>query len=581
MKLKLRIHNIKSRLHSFISFFSVNPSITLHFHPSMLSIPQDAIEQCKEAFGFAPKDLQLQVVEHIGRGEDCILIARCGWGKSLVFFLPLVYWSDCIIAVISPLKVLMHEQQKKLEGMGISSISLDGDMELQFDILNQLDSGRYRAVFMTPEFIFSNNSQIMTLWTMNGWKSRLQAVVVDEAHCASTWGNTFRTSYLRLGDLRAKVRPGVAFIAISATLPEETLEDVKKILHLRTAHVINTGNDRSNIRLEVRHLPRSRFAGFNFLTDFEKTIVYVESRLKTMEICDYLRTLVPSADWSKISPYHALIDEETKGAIMDEFKQGRIRILVATEAAGLGCDIPDISRVVQFKCPMDLMTLVQRLGRAARNPELQGLGILLVPHSFQAAKCPNPDLVRYITSEGCRRKVLNEAFGNEDILVENCCDVCHPAQEIPQDNVFKDHVERAPRAPARSPEQKDKAKTKIREWRSMVFHREYEPRCDYFTEGLVLSDDAVEKLGEAFSKVSAAESIQTITSWTLLTRELEDELASILKQYNEEIESQLALDKPKKNRKRARTQEVSKPQFGFRNSTAKDFVGSTGKRGRR
>jgi hypothetical protein len=90
--------------------YRASPALVEHIMPlqenltdrGVLTVPHDAIQQCKDAFGFAPKDLQLRVVEHIGRGEDCILIARCGWGKSLVYFLPLVLWRDCIIIVISP-----------------------------------------------------------------------------------------------------------------------------------------------------------------------------------------------------------------------------------------------------------------------------------------------------------------------------------------------------------------------------------------------------------------------------------------------------------------------------------------------
>lgn len=556
----------------------------------MLSIPHDAIEQCREVFGFPPKDLQLQVVGHIGRGEDCILIARCGWGKTLVYFLPLVFWNNCIIVVISPLKVLMHEQLKKLQAVGISSISLDGDMVFHSDLVEQLASGRYRAVFMTPEFIFCKNSRVMDLWTMDGWQSRLQAVVIDEAHCVSTWGTTFRESYIRLGELRAKVRPGVAFVAVSATLPNGILEDLKRILYFRTHHLINTGNDRPNIRLEVRQLPRYHLGGLNFLKDLEKSIVYLETRARTVEAYDYLRTVIHPSDWGKISSYHALLDSDSKDEIMEKFKQGDIRLLLATEAAGLGCDIPDISRVVQFNCPKDLPTLVQRLGRAARNLQIEGVGILLVPRPFLTAKCSDPDLVRYITSKECRRKVLNEVFENDNVLVEDCCDICHPIQEPLPVNTFLDvTAEFTTMAPERSPEQKAAARTKIQEWRSAVFLREYRPRCDYFTEDLVLPDDAVEQLVEAIETVSTAESIQSITSWTFLREELADDLARTLRQFNEEIEQQSRLREGNDvvNRTSSRedqvvqaTRNVSKRQLEFIHTTVMDFSDRNNKRGR-
>jgi superfamily II DNA helicase RecQ len=235
----------------------------------------------------------------------------------------------------------MHEQQQKLQDIGISSICLDRDMEFEHNLLDQLDDGKYKAVFTTPEFIFCEDSRATSLWSRVEWIQRLRAVIVDEAHCVATWGRTFRKSYLRLGDLRANVHPQTAFVAISATLPTKILEDVKRILHFRTPHIINTGNDRSNIRLEVRYLKKTRLATLDFLTDFEKTIVYLEARKETMAAFNNMKTLVSADDLSKIASYHALLSSETKDNIMRRFKQGNTKLLFATEAAGLGCDIPD------------------------------------------------------------------------------------------------------------------------------------------------------------------------------------------------------------------------------------------------
>jgi superfamily II DNA helicase RecQ len=166
----------------------------------------------------------------------------------------------------------MHEQQQKLQDLGISSICLDGDMDLQYNLLDQLDKGIYRAIFTTPEFIFHEDSRVADLWSRVGWMRRLQAVVVDEAHCVTTWGRTFRKRYLRLGDLRAKVHPQTAFVAVSATLPAKILEDVKRILHFRTHSIYNTGNDRPNIRLEVNYFKKTRLVTLDFLTDLRNPL---------------------------------------------------------------------------------------------------------------------------------------------------------------------------------------------------------------------------------------------------------------------------------------------------------------------
>jgi hypothetical protein len=252
---------------------------------------------------------------------------------------------------------------------------------------------------------------------------------------------------------------------------------------------------------------------------------------------------VNANDVSKISPYHALMDRDIKDRIMRRFKQGDIKLLFATEAAGLGCDIPDIKRVIQFGYPDDLPTLVQRLGRAVRSSGLEGVGVLFVPKPSQSTKVIDPDLSRYITTTECRRRVLNNVFNNDHVLVEDCCDNCHPIQGTLQDTIVVDRTPgHALRAPIRSLEQKEIAKTKICEWRTMVFQRDYEPRCAFYTEDLVLSDDAVDKLADGFAKVKTGESIQLISSWTLLRKQLAHELAEILVKYNEEIEGQIHFD---------------------------------------
>lgn len=276
----------------------------------VLTIPDDAVQQCIGVFGFAPKDLQLQVVEHIVRGEDCVLIARCGWGRSLVYFLSLVLWRNCIILMISPLKVLMHEQRQKLQDMCVSSIGLDRDMDFEYNLLDQLDAGKYRAIFTTPEFIFCKDSRAAGLWTRVEWIRRLRAVVVDGVHCVTSWGSTFRKSCLLLGDLRANVHPPTAFVAVSATLPTKILEDAKGILHFRMPHIINTGNDRSNIWLEVRYFKKTRLTTLDFLTDDcllrDSKRGHSGAQLSA-KTCGYRR---PKQD----HPYHALMDSEARTA---------------------------------------------------------------------------------------------------------------------------------------------------------------------------------------------------------------------------------------------------------------------------
>jgi superfamily II DNA helicase RecQ len=183
-----------------INLFSSRPQ-SLYAAPvtlmAILSLPADHQEQCHVVFKVFAKEVQLMVVMHIGRSEDCILIAGCGWGKSLVYFLPLALWRDRTIVVVSPLLALMHEQQEKLQAYGFKSICLDGSQELDARLLRRLDNGEFRAVFMTPETILSigkSSGRGVTpmdrLRGMSGWRHRLQAIVIDETHCVSSWART-------------------------------------------------------------------------------------------------------------------------------------------------------------------------------------------------------------------------------------------------------------------------------------------------------------------------------------------------------------------------------------------------------
>ncbi|KAI7822050.1 P-loop containing nucleoside triphosphate hydrolase protein, partial [Gamsiella multidivaricata] len=356
--------------------------------PIILSYPENGDERCETIFGFTPKPEQRMVAEHIGRGEDCILIAGCGWGKTLAYFLPLILWENRVIVIISPLVALMEEQHRKLQAVNISSIPIHSGRQLPHNLEDELINGKYRAVFMSPETVFTS-VRFELLWNEAAWRSRVQAVVIDEAHCISTWGPEFRKDYSRIGDLRSRLPPGTAFVAVSATLHGQILQDVRRSFHYGSdVTVIKANTDRQNVRYEVRvsNDSRSCHEDLEFLLDFKKTIVYFDKMNDMMAVYRHLRIKAeasqPSLRQSDIIAYfNADLKTETKELYMLKFKRGEIRILLSTEAAGMGCDISDILRVVQFRFPNNITVLAQRLGRAARDPSLQGLGILIYPRT--------------------------------------------------------------------------------------------------------------------------------------------------------------------------------------------------------
>ncbi|KAI8597258.1 P-loop containing nucleoside triphosphate hydrolase protein, partial [Dissophora ornata] len=200
--------------------------------------------------------------------------------------------------------------------------------------------------------------------------------VIDEAHCIGT--GKFRKDCNLLGQLRALVPFTTPFLAVSATLPPSLLSNVTNTLYFKNPRIINVGNDRINIKYKVIQLKNSRtlLQDLDFLNDMVKTIVYFRTMGAAEDTAEIVRTLVGD---DKVAVYRSMVSDDTVATCIQKFKNGSIHILVSTDAAGMGCDINDVVRVVQYGYQDNLSSLVQRFGRAARDPSIMGTGILLAP----------------------------------------------------------------------------------------------------------------------------------------------------------------------------------------------------------
>ena len=191
----------------------------------------------------------------------------------------------------------MHEQQKKLEEIyRISSVAIHGDNErLPQELEDRLSNGKYRAVFMTPEMA-NDKDRFPRLWNMHGWKSRLLAIVIDEAHCIHSWGSDFRKTYAQIGDLRAKAPSGVPFIAMSATVPPDVLHTVKTTLHFKDdVTIVKADCDRPNIKYDVRQFPTKKKCILDMVQhymDFAKSIIYFDNVNEMKKVYRYLQKKV-------------------------------------------------------------------------------------------------------------------------------------------------------------------------------------------------------------------------------------------------------------------------------------------------
>ncbi|KAJ3544609.1 hypothetical protein NMY22_g2725 [Coprinellus aureogranulatus] len=283
---------------------------------------------------------------------------------------------------------------------------------------------------------------------------QLVMIVIDEAHCISQWGGDFRKEYSQLDRLKPFFPTHIPFLAVSATLNPAALRDVQNSLgfELDDAFFLNRGNDRPNITMSVQHVrsPTDYEALLPLITTSEesptrpdqlqKTIVFVNS-VKSAQHCKrWIKQHLPENLRGYVDTLHAQRTVGTRRRVMKDYRENRVRILIATEAAGMGADIPDIKLIIQLGVPSSLAVWIQRAGRAARSPTLHGRAILLVePSVFQVVKKADgigtqdeykknvePAMRKWIETTGCRRDVVDEYFANppgiRQMPTGDCCD---------------------------------------------------------------------------------------------------------------------------------------------------------------
>ncbi|KAJ7260767.1 P-loop containing nucleoside triphosphate hydrolase protein [Mycena rebaudengoi] len=334
---------------------------------------RDLARLFEEEYGKPPYEWQIDVSEALILGLDCIVIAGTGAGKTIPFMMPLLLHREKFVLIISPLKILQGDQEKRFSKMGLPAAAVNGDT-------------------------FSRELKTWLRSDVTG--QRILGVIVDEAHCMSQWGGDFRPHYALLNRLRSLVPVGIPFLATTATAGASALTDICKGLNmdLDDTYFLNLGNDRPNITPSIVQMKGSKdYDALNGQlpdpstvhspADLPKTITFTNAIKKTQVICRHLRRLYPNLPRNSIDFLHAHRSAKAKRRIMKQFRKGKIRILVATEAAGMGADIPDIELIIQFGVPSSLSVWIQRAGRAGRSPHIRARAIMLVEVSmFQRVK---------------------------------------------------------------------------------------------------------------------------------------------------------------------------------------------------
>ncbi|WP_129646334.1 RecQ family ATP-dependent DNA helicase [Peristeroidobacter agariperforans] len=303
---------------------------------------------------------QRELIEAALTGRDAIGVLPTGGGKSLCFQLPALFLRGAVI-VVSPLIALMHDQVRRLEAANIEAARLDSTVAPADQEAQELEiaAGELDFIFITPERL-QNVEHLQPLQ-----QREVALLVVDEAHCISEWGHDFRPAYLELGQAIAALgHPPV--MALTATAPPQVVDEIGARLELDRPLVVQTGIERENLFFEVIRTvsrPEKEQALLQLLaSDSGSGIVYVATVRRADELHTWLRQQGIDAE-----RYHGRMSKAARASAQNRFMSGRCRVMVATNAFGMGVDKPDIRFIVHWHYPGSIESYYQEAGRAGRD----------------------------------------------------------------------------------------------------------------------------------------------------------------------------------------------------------------------
>ena len=306
------------------------------------------------------RGIQREIIESIGSGHDTLGLMPTGGGKSITFQVPaLAQEGTCI--VITPLIALMKDQVDHLLRRGIRAAAIYSGLTHE-EIIVTLENcifGNVRILYVSPERLSSE------LFQTKLRHMRVSFITVDEAHCISQWGYDFRPSYLEIAKIR-KLVPDAPVLALTATATPAVVKDIQDKLTLkaeRTFNVFRMSFERTNLTYVVRHTTDKRKELIHILSSVKGTaIVYARSRRRTKEFSEMLNEAGIPATF-----YHAGLDTTVKDERQQAWQHDQVRVMVSTNAFGMGIDKPDVRLVIHIDCPDSIEAYFQEAGRAGRD----------------------------------------------------------------------------------------------------------------------------------------------------------------------------------------------------------------------
>jgi ATP-dependent DNA helicase RecQ len=322
-------------------------------------LPDIYRETLARYWGFTSfRPLQEEIIGAVASGKDVVGLLPTGGGKSVTYQVPAVA-REGLCLVITPLIALMKDQVNRLKSMNIKAMAIHSGMtreEVEIALDNCL-YGDYRLLYVSPERLQT------PVFRSRVARFNFTFVAVDEAHCISQWGYDFRPSYLAIADIRDMISSEVPFLALTATATPEVVKDITARLKLRNALILQSSFKRTNITYVVREVEdKGAYLTKSLTREPGCGIVYVSSRKRSKEVAEMLLSKGISADF-----YHAGLPQEMRDRKQHAWTTGESRVIVATNAFGMGIDKADVRFVIHWDSPDSVEAYYQESGRAGRD----------------------------------------------------------------------------------------------------------------------------------------------------------------------------------------------------------------------